>query len=275
MNKDIISNTRNQTPIVHCITNYVTVNDCANIILASGGSPIMSEDINEVEEITSICNTLVINMGKLNKDNFLSMKKAGIMANKLSHPVILDPVAAGASKWRDVCTKELLETVKFSVIRGNISEIKAVYNGTGNTKGVDAASDDVITYENLDENIAFAKKLSKKTGAVIAISGALDIVCDENIAYVITNGHINMTKITGSGCMLTTVIGAFCGANKENILDATVVAVSAMGLCGEMANDKMLKENTGLSSFRTYLIDFMSKMDYNILEGGAKIEIRK
>ncbi|MEG0771026.1 MAG: hydroxyethylthiazole kinase [Clostridia bacterium] len=275
MNKDIISNTRNQTPLVHCITNYVTVNDCANIILASGGSPIMSEDINEVEEITSICNTLVINMGKLNKDNFLSMKKAGIMANKLSHPVILDPVAAGASKWRDVCTKELLETVKFSVIRGNISEIKAVYNGTGNTKGVDAASDDVITYENLDENIAFAKKLSKKTGAVIAISGALDIVCDENIAYVITNGHINMTKITGSGCMLTTVIGAFCGANKENILDATVVAVSAMGLCGEMANDKMLKENTGLSSFRTYLIDFMSKMDYNILEGGAKIEIRK
>lgn len=274
MFKQIIENTKKTTPLVHAITNYVTVNDCANIILASGGSPIMADDINEVEDITCICNSLVINMGTLNKDTIEAMVAAGKKANEVSHPVILDPVAAGASDWRNKGVKRLLEEVKFSVIRGNVSEIKAVYYGSGNTQGVDASVEDVITDENLDTNIEFMKELSRKTGAVIAVSGAIDIVADSERAYIIKNGHVNMTKITGSGCMSTTVIGSYCGANYENILDATATAVVAMGLCGELANKKMEEENTGLSSYRMHLIDFMSKLNYEMIKEGAKFELR-
>ncbi|HWT27027.1 MAG TPA: hydroxyethylthiazole kinase, partial [Mobilitalea sp.] len=127
----IIEKIREKSPLVHCITNYVTVNDCANILLACGASPIMADDRLEVEEITSISNALVINIGTLNERTVDSMLAAGRKANELNHPVILDPVGAGASRLRTDTVKRLLSEVKFSVIRGNISEIKAVYNGSG------------------------------------------------------------------------------------------------------------------------------------------------
>lgn len=274
MNTNVIKNTREMTPIVHCITNYVTVNDCANIILASGGSPTMADDINEVKDITTISNSLVINMGTLNKYSVEAMITATKRANEINHPVVLDPVGAGASEWRNICVKRFLKECNFPVIRGNISEMKAVYNGSGSTQGVDANASDVVTDENLDDNIKFAKELSKKTGSVIAISGAIDIIADENKAYIIRNGHELMTKITGSGCMSTTVIASFCGANKDNILEATAVAVIAMGLCGEYAYKKMIDEESGLSSFRMHMIDFMSNINDDIIKEGAKVEVR-
>lgn len=274
MFKEILKNVNEKKPLVHCITNYVTVNDVANILLACGGSPIMADYQKEVEEITSICNTLYINIGTLNESTIVSWLKAGKKANELSHPVILDPVAAGASTLRTSTAFQLLDEVKFSVIRGNVSEIKTLYRGTGTTKGVDADVSDTITDENLDEAIAFAKELSARTGAVIAISGAIDIVADTDKAYIIRNGHPLMSKITGTGCMLTAVIAAYCAANPDNLLDATSAAVCAMGLCGELAYDKMIKNDGGTSSFRTYLIDAMSKMDAAILEGGMKLESR-
>lgn len=274
MLKNIIDNTKKTTPLVHAITNYVTVNDCANIILAAGGSPIMADDINEVEDITTICNTLAINMGTLNKDTIEAMIVAGKHANKLGHPVILDPVAVGASNWRNIGFAKLLDQVKFSVIRGNVSEIKAVYYGSGNTGGVDVSEQDIITQKNLNQTIKLAKELSKKTGAVIAISGEFDIVTDENKAYVIKNGHEVMTKITGSGCMLTTVIATYCGANYDDVLGATVAAVCSMGISGELAYDKMIKTDSGYASFRMYLIDYMSKLEGEAVERGAKYEIQ-
>ena len=263
-----------KTPLVHSITNYVTVNDCANIILACGGSPIMADDIDEVEEITSICNSLVINIGTLNERTITSMIKAGKKANELGHPVILDPVGAGASKLRTQTVFQLLQEVKFAVIRGNISEIKTVYEGSGTTKGVDADVNDVVHDSNLDEVVSFAQALSKKTDAVIAITGAIDIVADSKKAYIIRNGHPIMSKITGTGCMLTTVIGSFCGANDDDILGATAAAVCAFGLCGELAFDRMKVVDGGTSSFKIFLIDFMSKMTKQMLRGGMKIEGR-
>ncbi|PKM48867.1 MAG: hydroxyethylthiazole kinase [Firmicutes bacterium HGW-Firmicutes-7] len=272
MFEKIVSNTRENTPMVHTITNYVTVNDCANIILACGGAPIMADDINEVEEITSICQGLVINIGTLNDRTILSMIKAGKKANELGHPVILDPVGAGASKFRTETVFKLLKEVKFTVIRGNYSEIKTVYKGSGTTRGVDADIKDMIEEDNLDEIIVFAKSLSKKTGSIIAITGSIDIVSSAERAFVIRNGHPLMSKITGSGCMLSTVIGAYCGANYEQIFEATAAAVSAMGLCGELAYDVL--ENRGTATYRTLIIDFMSKMNDSILRGGAQIEVR-
>lgn len=272
MFEKILENVTAKNPLVHSITNYVTVNDCANIILACGGSPIMADDINEVEEITSICNSLVINIGTLNERTIESMIKAGKKANDLGHPVILDPVGAGASRLRTETVFQLLKEIRFSVIRGNISEIKTVYKGSGTTKGVDADINDAANDNNLDEVVSFAKILSKKTGAVIAITGAIDIVTDSDKVYIIRNGHPIMSKVTGSGCMLTAVIGSFCGANYDDILGATTAAISVMGLCGELALDRMKAIDGGTSSFKAFLIDFMSKMNSEVLNGGIKIE---
>ncbi|UYO62488.1 hydroxyethylthiazole kinase [Acetobacterium wieringae] len=274
MLRKILENVRNQPPLVHSITNYVTVNDCANIVLACGGAPIMADDINEVEEIIAICNALVINIGTLNERTVASMIKAGKEANRLGRPVILDPVGAGASTLRTETVFKLLKEVQFSVIRGNVSEIKTIASGSGRTKGVDADISDAISEDNLDGMVAFAKALSQKTGAVIAITGAIDIVADSQKALVIRNGHPMMSRITGTGCMLTTVIGSYCGANPDDLLLATAAAVSCMGLCGELAFAKVAAEQAGTASFRTYLIDAMSRMDAQTLAGGIKIETR-
>lgn len=271
---EILSNINLKTPLVHSITNYVTVNDCANIILASGGSPIMADDIGEVGDITAICSSLVINMGTLNERTIKSMLLAGKKANELGHPVVFDPVGAGASTLRNETALTLLQEVKFSVIRGNISEIKFLATGGGNTQGVDASDADRVTPENIDSVILLAKTLSKKTGAVIVITGATDIAADENKAYVIQNGHPMMGKITGTGCMLTAVIGSFIGANCDNILDAAGAAVCAMGLCGELAYKRLADIDGGTGTYRMLIIDYMSKMNGNLLEEGAKIESR-
>lgn len=274
MFKEIIENVKAKKPLVHNITNYVTVNDCANILLSCGASPIMADDIMEVEDITAICNALVINIGTLNSRTIESMVMAGKKANALNHPVILDPVGAGASKFRTETISRLLKEVRFDVIRGNISEIKTVYSGNGSTKGVDANIEDAVTDANIDEAVLFAKKLSQKSNSIIAITGAIDIVANSEKSYIIKNGNPTMSKITGTGCMLSSLIGAYCAANIDNFLDATATAVCAMGLCGELAYDRVIQTDSGTSSFRMHLIDFMSKMDGNMLRGGAKIEGR-
>lgn len=267
MFEELLANVRTKTPIVHCITNYVTVNDCANIVLASGGSPIMADDLAEVEDITSISSALVINIGTLNSRTIQSMLAAGQKANALNIPVILDPVGAGASRLRDQTVATLLDKVRFSVIRGNISEIKAVALGSGTTKGVDANAADQLNENNQQEVIAFAKKLSQDTGAVIAITGKEDLITNGTNCYLIRNGHPLMSQITGSGCMLTCVIGCYLGANPD-ALTATSAAVCAMGLCGELA----YHAGIGTSSFRTELIDAMSLLTGEQLAGGARVE---
>ena len=274
MLKEMFENVQKKTPLIHCITNYVTVNDCANILLACGGSPIMSDDAAEVEEITSICNALVINIGTLNQRTISSMLLAGKKANELNHPVILDPVGVGASKLRNDTAEKLLEEIKFETIRGNISEIKMLALGYGTTKGVDADVADVVTSGNIDSVIKFAKAFAEKTGAVIAITGAIDIVCDSSKSYVIYNGHPMMSRITGSGCMLTAMMGAFLAANKENPLEAAAAAVSAMGICGELAYVKLEKTGAGNSTYRNYLIDEVCNLTADKFERGAKYEVR-
>ncbi|NLW00056.1 MAG: hydroxyethylthiazole kinase [Clostridiales bacterium] len=274
MVENILKNVYEKTPLVHCITNYVTVNDVANTLLACGGSPIMADDERDAVEITAICDALVINIGTLNERTIATMLKTGKRANELSHPVVLDPVGTGASALRTDTTFKLLKEVKFVVIRGNVSEIKTISRGKGTTKGVDADVSDIITDENLDEAIAFVKELSAQTGSVIAVTGAIDIVADSNKAYVIRNGHRIMSKVSGTGCMLTAMIAAYCAANPGNNLDATAAAVCAFGLSGELAYDKLAKTDAGTSSYRTYLIDAISKMDADTLKGGMKIENR-
>ena len=146
---DRLENVRKVGPLVHNITNYVTVNDVANVLLACGGSPIMSDEPEDVAEITSLCGGLNINIGTLNKRSIEGMFKAGEKANELGHPVLLDPVGAGASSLRTNTALALMEKLKLDVIRGNISEIKTLALGSGTTKGVDADAADTVTEENL------------------------------------------------------------------------------------------------------------------------------
>ena len=247
MLKKSFENVRKNCPLIHNITNYVTVNDCANIVLACGASPIMSDDKDEVAEITTICGGLNINIGTLNSRTIESMLIAGKRANELNHPVVLDPVGAGASKLRTETAQKLLEEVKFTVIRGNISEIKTLASGSGTTKGVDADVADKVTEDNLDSAVAFAKAFAAKTGAIIAITGAIDIVADGNKAYCIRNGHPMMSSITGTGCQLSAMTTAFVTANPEHPLEAAAAAVCAMGYAGEIAHSRR-SELDGIST---------------------------
>lgn len=273
MLKEMFENVGSVCPLIHNITNYVTVNDCANILLACGGSPIMSDDEEEVKEITTICGGLNINIGTLNKRTIKSMFLAGKKANELNHPVLLDPVGAGASKLRTETACDLLDEIKFACVRGNISEIKTLASGSGTTKGVDADAADKVTEDNLDEVISFAKAFSKSTGAVVAITGAIDIVADAEKAYCIRNGHPMMSTITGTGCQLSAMTSAFIVANQKNPLEAVVAAVCAMGYAGELAYDR-LSEKDGNSTYRNYIIDAIFNMTGEQLEKGAKYEVR-
>lgn len=273
MFQNMFENVRKNSPLIHNITNYVTVNDCANMILACGASPIMADDKEEVEDITTICAGLNINIGTLNSRTIASMLLAGKKANELNHPVVLDPVGAGASKLRTETALKLLEEVKFTVIRGNISEIKTLASGSGTTKGVDADVADKVTEENLADAVAFAKTFAKETGAVIAITGAIDIVADCKKAYCIRNGHPMMSSITGTGCQLSAMTAAFVTANPDNPLEAAAAAVAAMGYAGELAYDR-LDSKDGNATYRNYIIDAIYNMTPEMLEKGANYEVR-
>ena len=270
---ECFENVRSTCPLIHNITNYVTVNDCANMVLACGASPIMADDAAEVEDITTICGGLNINIGTLNSRTITSMLLAGKKANLLGHPVVLDPVGAGASQLRTDAANRLLREVKFRVIRGNISEVKTLASGAGTTKGVDADVADKVTEENLDSAVAFAKAFAARTGAVVAITGAIDIVADAHKAYCIRNGHPMMSSITGTGCQLSALTAAFVTANPDQPLEAAAAAVCAMGLAGEIGWSRMA-EGDGNSTYRNRIIDAIYNMDGATLNGGAKYELR-
>ena len=268
-----IENVRNTAPLVHNITNYVTVNDVANILLACGGSPIMSDEPEDVEEITSICGGLNMNLGTLNKRSIEAMFAAGRRANELGHAVLLDPVGAGASTLRTSTAVKLIDELKFDVIRGNISEIKTLAQGSGTTKGVDADVADAVTEETLDSAVMFVKAFAKKAGCVVAITGAIDLVSDGETCFVIRNGRREMGKITGTGCQLSGMMTAFLAANPEHKLEAAAAAVCAMGLAGEIGWSRM-QEGDGNSTYRNRIIDAIYHMDADTLEKGARYEIR-
>ncbi len=272
MMRDCMEQVKKTVPLVHNITNYVTVNDVANMLLACGGSPIMSDEAEDVEDITSICGGLNINIGTLHKTSIEGMFKAGKKANELGHPVLLDPVGAGASALRTNTALKLMKELRLSVIRGNISEIKTLAKGSGTTKGVDADTADAVTEENLQEAVAFVKAFSKECGCIIAVTGAIDLVTDGNKCYVIRNGRAEMGRITGTGCQLSGMMTAYLAANPENPLEAAATAVCVMGLAGEIGFARM-QEGDGNSTYRNRIIDAVYNMTEEELERGARYEV--
>lgn len=271
--KTMLENVRAKSPLVHNITNYVTVNDVANVLLAAGGSPIMSDDADDVEDITSICGGLNINIGTLNKNTIPSMFLAGKKANALGHIVLLDPVGAGASRLRTDTANRLMQEVRFDAVRGNISEIKTLCTGSGSTKGVDADTVDAVTEANLDNGVQLVKTFAAQTGCIIAVTGAIDLVSDGERCWCIRNGRAEMSRITGTGCQLSALMTAFLVANPDRKLDAAAAAVCMMGLAGEIGWANM-QPGDGNSTYRNRIIDAIFNMTGDALEEGAKYELR-
>lgn len=271
--KTMLENVRAKSPLVHNITNYVTVNDVANVLLAAGGSPIMSDDADDVEDITSICGGLNINIGTLSKNTIPSMFLAGKKANALGHIVLLDPVGAGASRLRTDTANRLMQEVRFDAVRGNISEIKTLCTGSGSTKGVDADAVDAVTEANLDNSVQLVKTFAAQTGCIIAVTGAIDLVSDGERCWCIRNGRAEMSRITGTGCQLSALMTAFLVANPDRKLDAAAAAVCMMGLAGEIGWANM-QPGDGNSTYRNRIIDAIFNMTGDALEEGAKYELR-
>lgn len=269
----LLENVVQTRPLVHCITNYVSANDCANLLLALGASPIMADAPSEVEEITGHAKALVLNMGTLSETKLTSMLLAGQKANQLGIPVILDPVGVGASHFRKQAAHQLLSTIHFSVIRGNASEIETLLTDKSISIGIDVASPKTVTPYTIQGILQLATALSYKTRSIIAVSGKTDLVTNGYMTYAVFNGHSDLTRITGTGCMLTSLIGAYCGANPSQLLEATVAAVGTVGISSEFAHQKCELLQGGTGTFRTLLLDAVSLITPIQLQGGLHYEI--
>lgn len=262
---EIIAQNRRLAPLVHCIANHVSANDCANILLASGASAIMADDPDEAAEVTSICAGLVLNLGTPNPRKLQAMLLSGKQAMDLGRPVVLDPVGVGCSSLRRESVREMLSCLRFAAIRGNASEIALLAGQDGPKCGVDAAPAGPQAIEN-------ARQLARKTGAVVVMTGPRDIITDGVLTYSCKNGHPMMRNITGTGCQLSALMGAYIAANPDRPLQAALAAVCAMGLCGETAHAR-LSPLEGSATMRAYIIDAICHLTPEDLEEGANYEL--
>ena len=178
MLKECLENVRRTAPLVHCITNYVTINDVANVLLACGASPIMADAAEDAAQVTSICAGLDLNLGQLHQTGLEAMLLAGRKANELGHPVVLDPVGVGVSDFRREAALRLLKEIRFAAVRGNASEIRALAAGRHTEGGVDADGADAVTGTGLERDAAFVRAFSARTGCIVAMTGSLDLVAD-------------------------------------------------------------------------------------------------
>lgn len=281
---------REKRPVIHCITNYVTAGDVANIILACGGSPIMADCPEEVSEITAMADCLLLNLGTPKEATKAAMEKAGLEASRRNRPVIFDPVGIGASHYRTETILFLLKKVEPAVIRGNVSELRVLLReltgknagkGTGpasSTRGVDVSFSDEIREEKLESLAEVTRDLSAATGAVIVMTGAIDIVSAGKETMLIRNGCPQMSRITGSGCMLDGIIASYVAAavlssSQHKIFEAAALATAASGLCGERAAKRTGQLKAGTGSFRCCFFDEVSLLDESTLKGGINIEV--
>jgi hydroxyethylthiazole kinase len=240
-----LSEIRQTSPLVHNITNFVVMNPSANILLALGASPVMAHAREEVEEMAALSSALVLNIGTLDVPFVESMILAGKAANRKGIPVILDPVGSGATTFRTDTVKRLLTECRISVLRGNASEILSLVDSTVTTKGVESS------LSVSDRIIGSIAELARKNNLVAAVSGEEDLITDGRRVFRVKNGHPLMTKVTGMGCGLSSVTGAFCAVRPDDMVRAAAAAFGFYGLCGELA----AKANDKPGSFFTAFMD--------------------
>ncbi len=288
-----LTNVRTLAPLIHNITNYVTINDVANILLACGSRPIMSDCPIDIEEITSVSDGLNLNLGMLNPGKLESMLLAGKKARRAGHAIVLDPVGVGSSTFRLNAAHQLIKEVQPDAIRGNLSEIRTIalkaspsnemplphaehelQNTFENKRnnGVDADRTDVINIKNMDRIAEFVTQTAKHFRCIVAVTGTIDVVSDGSECFLIRNGHEEMSSVTGTGCQLSALMTAFLAANPDEKLKAAAAAACAMGLAGEIAWEHMTSID-GNATYRNRIIDAIYRMNKDTLDQGAVFKI--
>ena len=266
---DLLDEIRRQNPVVHCITNYVTARDVANLLLAAGASPIMADHEGEAKEIAALSQSMVMNLGTFKDSSLAAMKRAGKTAARLGHPMVLDPVGVGASPLRMEAAVQLLEEIPCTAIRGNISEIMALSErilegkrissqeipSMPREKGVDADLSQGLKEQPM--RFKQAGRLARAAGCLVVMTGPKDLITDGRAFLLVENGHPMMSRITGSGCMLDGILAAALAAASPALL-AAAYAVSAVGICGQIAAEKTLLAGGGTGSFHIHFMDAMS-----------------
>jgi hydroxyethylthiazole kinase len=257
---DCLGRVRREKPLIHHLTNWVTIYDCANIVKVFGASPVMAHAREEVADMADIASALVLNIGTLTSDFIDAMILAGKSANRKKIPVVLDVCGAGATKFRDDECFEILDKIRVSIIKGNSSEITRMAGESVRTRGVDAST----VERNLQE---VTGALAKKRNCAVVITGKEDIVADEKRVILVKNGHPMMANIVGTGCMATSVIGTFAAVEKDG------VAASVAGLvCYEVAAEIAAKQANGPGSFKEKLFDAVYNLDVEMVERMQRIE---
>jgi len=256
-----IRSLREKKPLIHNITNYVVMNCTANALLAMGASPVMAHAGNEVEEMVSLANALVLNIGTLTDERVISMIKAGKKASELGTPVIFDPVGAGATSLRTNSAKKIIQETAPRVIRGNPSEILSLRHSDAKTRGVDSL-------HSVSDAEATAKILAGELGTTLAITGPSDLITDGGKIIRVSNGHPLMACVTGTGCMATAIIGAFLAVDDDP-LSATASALAFFGLAGEVAGEKA----SAPGSFMVELLNALYTITPEQLEAGCRIDV--
>ena len=256
---DALSAVRERAPLVHNITNYVVMNNTANALLALGASPVMAHAVEEVEDLVGLSGALVINIGTLSEPWIAAMRLAAVRARDAGVPWLLDPVGAGATRFRNETAAELVG-LRPNVVRGNGSEIMALAGAAGATKGVDSTA-------SSEAAVDLAKHLAAHTGGVAAVTGAVDYVTDGERVHSVSNGDPMMSRVTGLGCSASAVIGAFLAVENDS-LAATVHALAVFGVAGEIAAEGA----AGPGSLQLRLLDALHALDRSTLEKRARID---
>ncbi len=249
----LLTQIRERSPLVHHLTNWVTIYDCAQVVKSLGASPVMAHALEEVEEMAGIASSLVLNIGTLTVELVEAMKKAAYAANKKGIPVVLDLCGAGATSLRDKKCQELINEVRIDIIKGNASEIARVAGEKIKTKGVDSS----FVQADLKD---LAVKLAIKNKCTVVVTGEVDIVTDGKRYFRVNNGHKIMSSLVGTGCMATSVIGTFAAVEKD------LVKASVAGLvCFEVAAQLAAQKSKGPGSFKEKLFDCLYKLDAKIV----------
>ncbi|GAC1428750.1 MAG: hydroxyethylthiazole kinase [Ktedonobacteraceae bacterium] len=245
----LLAHIRERKPLIHHITNMVTMNDSANITLAIGALPVMAHAIEEVEEMVSLAGALVLNIGTLDLTRIEAMMRAGKRANERGIPIVLDPVGVGATRFRTQCALRLLKELRIAVVRGNAAEMAALVGVAAEIRGVESLS-------IADDSASLAPRVAREFACVAALTGVYDYVSDGKRIGRIENGHPLLASITGSGCMSSSLVAAFLSVEPD-AFSATVAALVMMGLAGEVAALKAC----GPGTFRAHLLDAVAGMD--------------
>jgi hydroxyethylthiazole kinase len=257
-----IERIRQQSPLVHNITNYVVMNSTANALLALGAAPVMAHAPEEIEEIVAIASAVVINIGTLSAPWIESMAQAMAAARQRHLPVILDPVGAGASRLRTQTCLDLIRQTPPTIIRGNASEIRALRVSSATTRGVDSR-------DRAEAALEAGRELNLASGATVSISGPLDLIVRGSEVIEVANGHPLMPRVTGLGCAASALTGAFAAVNSDPLL-AAAHAMAVMGLCGELAAE----ESRGPGSFHVAFLDALYRLDEDVVRERLRLQRR-